>query len=102
MEAVHDRGGRPGAGPIDRSEHPASDWEMLTDAILIALASPERRIMRVDELRRAIESLRPQQYESFRYYERWITAIEQVLIEKGLVSREEIDAKVVELGRREP
>ena len=53
--------------------------------------------MRTDELRRAIESIEPGCYESFSYYERWVTAIEQILIEKQILTREEIDRKVAEL-----
>lgn len=96
MPGIHDRGGWP-AGPIDRTEHPLADWEILTDAIRGALGAAG--IMRVDELRRAIESIEPSCYESLSYYERWITAIEQILIEKKLLTREEIDGKVAELSR---
>ena len=31
------------------------------------------------------------------YYERWITAIEQLLVEKGVITRAEIDRKTQEL-----
>ena len=34
MSATHDRGGWPGAGPINRAEHDLADWELKTDAIL--------------------------------------------------------------------
>ena len=33
MARVHDRGGWPGAGPVDKSEHELSWWEKRTDAI---------------------------------------------------------------------
>jgi hypothetical protein len=36
------------------------------------------------------------QYEQLHYYERWIVAIEVLLIEKGLLTREEIDRKMGE------
>jgi hypothetical protein len=91
---VHDRGGWPDAGPIDRAEHAYSMWEKRTDAIRGVLVA--KRIIRTDELRRAIESIDPAQYERLSYYERWITAVEALLIEKGLLTREEIDRKVEE------
>jgi hypothetical protein len=94
MRRVHDRGGWPDAGPIERSEHDYSMWEKRTDALLVLLTSRERRIMRVDELRRAIEGIEPSTYEKLSYYERWIVAIESLMIEKGLLTREEIDHKV--------
>ena len=93
---VHDRGGWPDAGPISRAEHDLSLWEKQTDAMLRVLGSPEKRIMRVDEMRRAIESIPPGQYEKLGYYERWITAVETILVEKGVLTREEIDRKVEE------
>jgi len=100
MPRVHDRAGWPGAGPINRAEHEPSMWEKRTDALLVLLTSPEKRVMRVDELRRAIESLEPRAYETMSYYERWITAIEALMIEKGILTHEEIDARVKELNER--
>jgi nitrile hydratase subunit beta len=97
MPRVHDRGGWPEAGPINKAEHDLSMWEKRTDAILMLLASPTKRVLRVDELRRAIESLAPDAYEKLSYYERWITAIETLLIEKGILTREEIDRKAESL-----
>jgi nitrile hydratase len=91
---VHDRGGWPGAGPIDRAEHTYSMWERRTDAIRGVLGA--KRLIRTDELRRAVESLELAQYEQLHYYERWIAAIEVLLIEKGILSREEIDRKMGE------
>lgn len=91
MEArAHDRGGRP-AGPIDRSEHELADWEILTDALNVTLT--RKRVYRVDEHRRAIESITPERYERLAYYERWLTATEKLLVEKGIVTSEEIEAK---------
>ena len=97
MPRIHDRGGWPAAGPINKAEHDLSMWEKRTDALMMLLASPSKRVLRVDELRRAIESLAPDAYEKLSYYERWITAIEALLIEKGILTREEIDQKAESL-----
>jgi nitrile hydratase subunit beta len=91
---VHDRGGWPDAGPIDRVEHVYTMWERQTDAIRGVLGG--KGLLRTDELRRAIESIEPCRYEQLRYYERWLVAIEALLIEKGLLTREEIDRKMEE------
>jgi hypothetical protein len=93
MRHVHDRGGWPDAGPVERAEHDYAMWEKRTDAMLRILTR-DRHIIRVDELRRAIESIPPKDYETMSYYERWITAIETLIIEKGLLTREEIDRRV--------
>jgi hypothetical protein len=93
MRHVHDRGGWPDAGPVERAEHDYSMWEKRTDAMLRILTR-DRHIIRVDELRRAIESIPPKDYETMTYYERWITAIETLIIEKGLLTRAEIARRV--------
>jgi len=41
-----------------------------------------------------------EQYLSMSYYERWIASLETILVEKGLMTREEIDRKVAELEER--
>jgi nitrile hydratase subunit beta len=95
---VHDRGGWPDDRPIDRSEHDPALWEQRTDAMMRLLSSPERRVIRVDELRRAIESIPPGEYEAMGYYQRWLTAIEALMVEKGILTTEEIDRKAAELA----
>jgi Nitrile hydratase beta subunit len=90
--AVHDRGGRPDASPIDRSEHELEDWELLMDALVGTLAAAD--VMNVDELRRGIESMPPDEYERASYYERWLYSVETVLTEKGVLRPAEIDARV--------
>ena len=91
---VHDRGGRPDAGPIERAEHVYTLWEKRIDAIRGVLGA--KQIIRTDELRRAVESIEPRRYGGLSYYERWITAVEALLVEKGLLTREEIDRKMEE------
>lgn len=98
MTRVHDRGGWPDAGPIDRDEHDPSMWEKRTDALMRALR--RRHYTRVDEMRRAIESIEPARYEQLGYYERWAEAMEMLLIEKGILTREEIDRKVAQLDQQ--
>jgi hypothetical protein len=92
--AVHDRGGRETDAPIDRTEHELEDWELLTDALVGALS--RAGAMNVDELRRGIESMPPDEYERASYYERWLFAAETILTEKGLLAPGELDAR---LGR---
>jgi hypothetical protein len=90
--AVHDRGGWPTDAPIDRSEHELADWELRADALVGVLG--RRGVMNVDELRRGIESMPPDEYERASYYERWLYSVETVLAEKGVVEAGEIDARL--------
>jgi hypothetical protein len=89
---AHDRGGWPDDAPIDRSEHELADWELLTDALVGALGG--RGLMNVDEMRRGIESMPPDEYERASYYERWLFSIETNMTEKGLLAPGELDARV--------
>jgi hypothetical protein len=95
VTGVHDLGGSPG-GPIDKSQHEIEDWERLADAVNIALGN--KGLQTTDELRRAIESL--ENYRELGYYERWTAATEKLLVEKGILTREEIDERSAEIDRR--
>jgi len=90
--AVHDRGGWSSDAPIDRSEHTLADWELLTDALVGALG--RQGVMNVDELRRGIESMPPDEYERASYYERWLYSAETILTEKGVIAPGELDARL--------
>jgi hypothetical protein len=88
-------GGSPG-GPIDKDQHEVEDWERLADAINSALGG--KGLQTTDELRRSIESL--EDYRDLSYYERWAAATEKLLIEKGILSSDEIDERAAEIRRR--
>ena len=75
-------------------------WEKRVDALLVLLMNRESPIMRVDELRRGIEQLSPEDYDGLSYYERWITSIANILVDKGVLSRTEIDARTAEVKAR--
>jgi hypothetical protein len=94
MSGVHDMGGSPG-GQIDKGQHEVQDWERLADAVTILL--DKKGVKTTDQHRRAQESLPLEQYETLSYYERWIAATEALLIEKGILTQEKIDAKSAEL-----
>jgi hypothetical protein len=95
VTGVHDMGGSP-AGPIDKKGHEIEDWERLADAVNIALDI--KGLKTTDEHRRAIESL--ENYRELGYYERWVAATEKLLVEKGILTREEIDERSAEIERR--
>jgi hypothetical protein len=94
----HDVGGLPGAGGIDQSEHQLADWEILADAINQALGA--KGVRRTDELRRVREEMDSDTYRSMSYYERWIASLETILIEKKILTREEIDRKLAEFEKK--
>ncbi len=97
---MHDLGGQP-AGSIDRTEHQNDFWEQRVDALMRALGTLNPPLVRTDELRRAIEGIGADAYDSMSYYERWISAITEVLLEKGVISVNELSGKIAEIERRE-
>jgi hypothetical protein len=93
FRAHHDMGGEP-AGAVDKAEHAYDPWEKRVDAMLRLLSSERHRLIRVDELRRGIESLPADAYDRMTYYERWISSITYILAEKGVVGRDELNARI--------
>ena len=88
-------GGRPTDEPIDTHEHVLADWEIVADAVAQSLGA--RGIRTTDESRRAMEDMPADEYLSLSYYERWVRGTEQLLIEKGILAKGDIDARQAEL-----
>lgn len=84
------------AGPIDRGDRTPEDWERIADAINAALG--RRGVQTTDEHRRVIEAL--PNYRDLSYYERWASATERLLVEKGILTEAEIDGRAAEIQRR--
>jgi hypothetical protein len=97
---VHDVGGLPG-GAIDRDEHDPTFWEQRVDALMTLVGRHDPNIFDVAELRRGIETLPSDAYLTLSYYERWIASIATILVEKGVVGREELDARIALVAARE-
>ncbi|HXY99587.1 MAG TPA: nitrile hydratase [Stellaceae bacterium] len=98
MRQHHDMGGLP-AGPVERREHDHAPWEKRVDALMMLLS--QRQLLRVDELRRNIEALPPDAYDTMSYYERWISAISHTLLQRGVVTADELGRKLAEIEARE-
>ena len=95
---VHDIGGLPD-DRIKLSEHDYALWEKRIDALLVLLAG-KKKLMRVDELRRGIESLDIDAYNELSYYERWIASISKILVEKNLITSTELKNRMAKIARR--
>ncbi len=92
----HDMGGL-AAGKVGRTEHDHALWEKRVDAMMVLLSDKKRGLMNTDMLRRGIESLPPDAYDRMSYYERWIHSIATMMLERGVVTREELDARMTRL-----
>lgn len=93
MNGVHDMGGMDGFGavapePNEPVFHAA--WEGRVMAMMRAMGAAGA--WNIDMSRASRENLRPDVYLSSSYYRKWELGMEQMLIDKGLVSEEEIAA----------
>jgi len=85
-------GGMHGFGPVVREhDEPVfhTEWERRMFALRLAVGA--RRFFNGDEYRRTIERMPPAQYLAASYYERWLYALENLLIEKGVLAHTEIE-----------
>lgn len=96
----HDMGGLP-AGLVERGEHDYQLWEKRVDALLVLLSDKKRNLIKVDELRRGIEQLGAKAYDEMSYYERWIASITSVMLDKGVVTTDELGCKMAEVEARQ-
>jgi nitrile hydratase subunit beta len=101
MTGIHDLGGRPGFGKIERSPGEpvfARRWQRELFGIVCQLVG--FGWTSIDKLRHAIERLDPEVYLSAGYYGRWLLAIERLMIERKVLGPSEVDAKLA--GRAVP
>ena len=93
----HDMGGLP-AGKVEPTEHDYPLWERRVDAMVQLLRMGGR--ITVDELRKNIESLPREAYDGLSYYEKWIASLTQTLIQRGVISTDELGRKMEEVKKR--
>src|SRR4249920_2558276 len=94
MDGMHDMGGRQGFGPVRYTPGALAfhaDWEVRANS-LYAFAV-RRGIFNMDEYRHAIERMEPRHYLAASYYERSLTSLATLCIEKGVVTREELERR---------
>jgi nitrile hydratase len=93
MDGMHDLGGKQGFGRIAYPPAPHEDgWEKVARALHALLV--KQRIYNMDEYRHAIERMAPVHYLSAPYFERMLTASATLLVEKGVITAEDLAARV--------
>jgi nitrile hydratase len=83
-------GGMHGFGPVRReSNEPVfhARWEVQVRSVI---RSGLGRYWHLDEFRRAIERMPADKYLLASYYEKWLYAAESLLLEKGVITKEEL------------
>ena len=99
MNGAHDMGGMDGFGPIEREENEPlfhAEWERRAFALTLAMGA--HGLWNIDMSRFARENRDPVGYLEDSYYERWLYGLEVLLEQNGLVTPEEIDARMSELA----
>lgn len=101
MNGAQDLGGRMGFGPVDPSPSPTfyADWERTV--LGLTLASGALGYWNLDAMRHARESLPPALYYNASYFEIWLNALENLLLEAGEVTAEELSTgQITQPGKR--
>ena len=92
MNGVHDMGGMHGFGPVHHQDNEPlfhEPWE----ARLFGIAVTGRPFVPGPVSRWAIERIDPPRYLASSYYERWLLARETILIERGVLTADELEEK---------
>ena len=99
MRGYHDIGGDP-AGEVPKTELPWLYWEKQVEAIRNLLGDGVRRLLSLDELRRGFESFGEEKYKSLSFYRRRLDAMIDILVEKGVFTREELESELAAAEER--
>ena len=94
MDGMHDLGGKQGFGRVRYSLKAQTfhePWEKRVNA-LYSLAV-KLGIFNMDEYRHAIERMEPRHYLSASYYERSLTSLATLCVEKGILTQEELERR---------
>jgi nitrile hydratase len=99
VNGVHDMGGTHGFGPIRPRENDEpfhAEWEHRLHAIVRVARA--QGLYNIDESRHGIERMEPADYLRAGYYERWLSSLERNLVDKGVLRRDEIEARAQQLA----
>ncbi len=102
MNGIHDMGGMHGLGPVVREENEPvfhEEWEGRALALARAMLGGEH--FNLDEFRHAMERIEPSRYLRSSYYERWLEGTITLLLEKGVITRDEFDTRLSDLAKGE-
>ena len=99
MNGIHDMGGMHGMGPILKEKNEPvfhQEWEGRIVAINRAVGA--WRKWNLDAFRHAGERVSPAEYLRISYYERWLAIVTELIVQRGLVTRAEIESGIPAAG----
>lgn len=100
MDGIHDLGGKPGFGRVDRTGEDEVFHERWEASVFVMNGASKAAggWYHTDQFRHAVERIDPQAYLEHGYYGRWLGGIETLLIEVGIVTLEEIEKELLARG----
>ncbi len=99
MRRVHDMGGQE-SGRVQPTDHELEGYAKRAQAVMTLLRDPRRQMARLDEMRRNTEDL-DDRYLDISYDDRVVHSTAQILIQRGLLSIDELGKKMSELADEE-
>ncbi len=90
--AMHDLGGvsKFMCVAVEPEPHELTGFDKDVDAIRQILGA--KQVMSVDELRRGVEAIPEADYHRLSYYQRWLRAITDTMLRKGVLTEAELRA----------
>ena len=100
MNGAHDLGGMHGFGPINpEPNEPVFHHDWVRRVFGMGIAGFGGGYYNSDQLRHAMERMGAVAYLSTSYYEHWLSMLETLLIERGAITKQELDARREQLSR---
>jgi nitrile hydratase len=94
MDGVYDLGGRQGFGRVRYTQEATAfhaPWEVRVNALYAQAV--KAGLFNMDEYRHAIERMEPRHYLTASYYERSLTSLATLCVEKGVLTLDELERR---------
>lgn len=95
-KSVNDIGGEDW-GPIPLTQKETPDWAKLSTALRAALGDKGAGLVNLHEGRRAREEMGYERYHALGYFEMGMQAIYDILVQKGVVTEQEVADRIAAL-----
>lgn len=95
MDGVHDLGGTQDFGPVVvEPDEPVFHARWEERVFGLAAIMSEHGLYSTNAFRHAIERMDPAHYLGSPYYEHWLTGLTTLLVEQGVLDRDELEARL--------
>ena len=99
MRRPNDVGGLP-AGAVNPHAHETEAWQRLITALVSSVGPAAKKVTTIDEFRRSREDLAKDVYDGLTYFELWAEGFVNLMEEKGVLTRREVEARMAAMRAR--